>query len=90
MLHGCAHNPTGVDPTPEQWEKLADLIEKKNHMAFFDVAYQVMWARLSGFCSHAVVGLHHGYAVRVEDRSEGVGGCIRVLRVGAWTRMRAP
>ncbi|KAG0571050.1 hypothetical protein KC19_6G207800 [Ceratodon purpureus] len=40
LLHGCAHNPTGVDPTPEQWEKIADLIEKKNHMAFFDVAYQ--------------------------------------------------
>jgi len=42
LLHGCAHNPTGVDPTPEQWEKIADLIEKKKHMAFFDVAYQVI------------------------------------------------
>ena len=19
LLHGCAHNPTGVDPTKEQW-----------------------------------------------------------------------
>lgn len=42
LLHGCAHNPTGVDPTPEQWEQIADLVEKKNHMAFFDVAYQVI------------------------------------------------
>jgi aspartate aminotransferase len=41
LLHGCAHNPTGIDPTPEQWEKIADLIQQKNHMAFFDVAYQV-------------------------------------------------
>jgi aspartate aminotransferase len=40
LLHGCAHNPTGIDPTPEQWEKIADLIQQKNHMAFFDVAYQ--------------------------------------------------
>uniref|UniRef100_A0A7I3ZZV1 Aminotransferase class I/classII large domain-containing protein n=1 Tax=Physcomitrium patens TaxID=3218 RepID=A0A7I3ZZV1_PHYPA len=40
LLHGCAHNPTGIDPTPEQWEKIADLIQSKNHMAFFDVAYQ--------------------------------------------------
>ncbi|BBM99003.1 aspartate aminotransferase, chloroplastic [Marchantia polymorpha subsp. ruderalis] len=40
LLHGCAHNPTGIDPTPEQWEKIADLIEEKGHMAFFDVAYQ--------------------------------------------------
>ena len=24
MLHGCCHNPTGIDPTPEQWKKMAD------------------------------------------------------------------
>jgi len=29
---GCAHNPTGVDPTHEQWEKIADVIVKKNHL----------------------------------------------------------
>ncbi|XP_059292143.1 aspartate aminotransferase, chloroplastic [Lycium ferocissimum] len=40
LLHGCAHNPTGIDPTPEQWEKLADVIQEKNHIPFFDVAYQ--------------------------------------------------
>jgi len=41
LLHGCAHNPTGIDPTPEQWEKIADVIQQKNHFPFFDVAYQV-------------------------------------------------
>ena len=40
LLHGCAHNPTGIDPTPEQWEKIADVIQEKNLTAFFDVAYQ--------------------------------------------------
>ena len=25
LLHGCCHNPTGIDPTPEQWKKLADV-----------------------------------------------------------------
>jgi aspartate aminotransferase len=40
LLHGCAHNPTGIDPTPEQWEKIADVCEEKDHMPFFDVAYQ--------------------------------------------------
>ncbi|KAK8463396.1 hypothetical protein SEVIR_1G359000v4 [Setaria viridis] len=40
LLHGCAHNPTGIDPTPEQWEKIADVIQEKKHMPFFDVAYQ--------------------------------------------------
>lgn len=38
---GCAHNPTGIDPTKEQWSEIADLCIKKNHLPFFDVAYQV-------------------------------------------------
>lgn len=42
LLHGCAHNPTGIDPTPDQWEKIADVIQQKNHIPFFDVAYQVL------------------------------------------------
>ncbi|KAH9330590.1 hypothetical protein KI387_002698, partial [Taxus chinensis] len=40
LLHGCAHNPTGIDPTLEQWEKIADVIQEKKQTAFFDVAYQ--------------------------------------------------
>jgi aspartate aminotransferase len=40
LLHGCAHNPTGIDPTPEQWEQLAELCKEKDFLPFFDVAYQ--------------------------------------------------
>jgi len=40
LLHVCAHNPTGMDPTPEQWDEIADLLKKKNHVPFFDCAYQ--------------------------------------------------
>lgn len=40
VLHVCAHNPTGVDPTPEQWKELAVVIREKNHFPFFDCAYQ--------------------------------------------------
>jgi aspartate aminotransferase len=40
LLHGCAHNPTGIDPTEEQWQKIADLVQEKNHLPFFDIAYQ--------------------------------------------------
>lgn len=32
LLHGCAHNPTGVDPTQEQWVKIVDLLQKKKHL----------------------------------------------------------
>ncbi|RLN55121.1 hypothetical protein BBJ29_003475 [Phytophthora kernoviae] len=40
LLHACAHNPTGVDPTAEQWAEISDLIKTKKHVPFFDCAYQ--------------------------------------------------
>ncbi|XP_060517615.1 aspartate aminotransferase, mitochondrial-like [Cylas formicarius] len=40
LLHACAHNPTGVDPSKEQWAELSQLIKKKNLFPFFDLAYQ--------------------------------------------------
>ena len=41
LLHVCAHNPTGVDPTKEQWHELSDFFHKRNLRPFFDMAYQV-------------------------------------------------
>jgi len=40
LLHACAHNPTGVDPTPQQWKAISDAIKAKGHIAWFDCAYQ--------------------------------------------------
>lgn len=40
LLHACAHNPTGVDPTPAQWEKLSEVIKARKLFPFFDMAYQ--------------------------------------------------
>ncbi|XP_019192642.1 PREDICTED: aspartate aminotransferase, cytoplasmic-like [Ipomoea nil] len=40
LLHACAHNPTGVDPTIEQWGKIRELIRSKGLLPFFDSAYQ--------------------------------------------------
>ena len=40
LLHGCCHNPTGIDPKPEQWEELAKLTAELNLLPFFDFAYQ--------------------------------------------------
>ncbi|KNE95468.1 hypothetical protein PSTG_11180 [Puccinia striiformis f. sp. tritici PST-78] len=40
LLHPCAHNPTGVDPTSEQWQHITDIIKEKSHLTFFDMAYQ--------------------------------------------------
>jgi len=40
LLHACAHNPTGIDPTKEQWRLIADAMLERKHYAFFDCAYQ--------------------------------------------------
>ncbi|GLU17874.1 hypothetical protein SLE2022_342240 [Rubroshorea leprosula] len=40
LLHPCAHNPTGIDPTEEQWQEISYLFKVKNHFPFFDMAYQ--------------------------------------------------
>ena len=40
LLHACAHNPTGVDPTPAQWKEISDLVKEKKLFPFFDMAYQ--------------------------------------------------
>ena len=40
LFHGCCHNPTGIDPTPEQWATLAKMSAEKGWLPLFDFAYQ--------------------------------------------------
>jgi len=40
VLHACAHNPTGVDPTQEQWEKIAEVMQRRKLVPVMDSAYQ--------------------------------------------------
>ncbi|XP_062375624.1 aspartate aminotransferase, cytoplasmic [Sardina pilchardus] len=40
VLHACAHNPTGTDPTQDQWKQIAEIMMRRNLFVFFDSAYQ--------------------------------------------------
>jgi len=40
MLHAAAHNPTGVDPTEEQWKRIAAACQANSNIVWFDSAYQ--------------------------------------------------
>lgn len=40
LLHACCHNPTGMDPTKEQWQELSKLMHEHQLIPFFDIAYQ--------------------------------------------------
>ncbi|NBB98556.1 MAG: aminotransferase class I/II-fold pyridoxal phosphate-dependent enzyme [Alphaproteobacteria bacterium] len=40
LLHGCCHNPTGVDLSPQDWADVAALLERTGATPFIDMAYQ--------------------------------------------------
>lgn len=40
LLHGCCHNPTGVDLSMNQWQAVADVLARKGLVPFVDMAYQ--------------------------------------------------
>jgi aromatic-amino-acid transaminase len=40
LLHGCCHNPTGIDYSNEQWDEIAALIAEKQLLPVIDLAYQ--------------------------------------------------
>ena len=40
VLHACCHNPTGVDPTPAQWDEIIAVVRSRGLVPFLDLAYQ--------------------------------------------------
>ncbi|MCA9133686.1 MAG: aspartate/tyrosine/aromatic aminotransferase [Planctomycetales bacterium] len=38
-LHACCHNPTGIDPTREQWQEIAELTAQRGMLPLLDFAY---------------------------------------------------
>ena len=39
LLHGCCHNPTGLDLSPDQWQKVSDIIQQNGIIPLIDFAY---------------------------------------------------
>ena len=39
-LHGCCHNPSGIDPTTDQWRRIADVLRERRLLPLVDFAYQ--------------------------------------------------
>ena len=50
LLHVCAHNPTGLDPTPAQWGEIMRVVKAKRHTPVFDCAYQVSECSRECYC----------------------------------------
>lgn len=46
LLHACCHNPSGVDPTLDQWLEIAELLKGRGAIPLVDFAYQGFGAGL--------------------------------------------
>jgi aromatic-amino-acid transaminase len=44
LLHGCCHNPTGIDYSEAHWDEIAGLVAHKNILPLLDLAYQGLGA----------------------------------------------
>ena len=40
LLHGCCHNPTGVDYSPAEWDEIAGILADTPVLPILDLAYQ--------------------------------------------------
>ncbi len=40
LLHACCHNPSGLDPTEDEWRRIAEVIVEAGLVPFIDMAYQ--------------------------------------------------
>lgn len=40
LMHGCCHNPTGLDFTQDQWREVAKIVVEKDLLPLLDMAYQ--------------------------------------------------
>lgn len=68
VLHACAHNPTGADPSEVHWKAMASIFRDKRLIPFFDLAYQ-------GFASGSVD--EDAWAIRYfMGMSPGIDFCV--------------
>ena len=40
LLHACCHNPSGLDPSTDEWRSITDLVVERGLVPFIDMAYQ--------------------------------------------------
>ncbi|WP_413493737.1 amino acid aminotransferase [Morganella psychrotolerans] len=90
LLHGCCHNPTGIDPTAEQWAQLSVIVKEKGLLPVFDFAYQGFAAGLDEDAqglrifakSHPEMLVASSYSKNFGMYNERVGACTLVATSG--------
>lgn len=84
LLHACCHNPTGMDPNPDQWQAIADTLSRQGALPFFDFAYQGLGDGLEADAAGVRAFCHHGCEIMVASSFSKNFGLYNE-RVGALT-----
>jgi aspartate/tyrosine/aromatic aminotransferase len=83
-LHACAHNPTGIDPTPEQWRTLAEIFKRKDHFVLFEWVWPRGYGESERFRSAAYLGFVSGsvetdrFSIELFFHQYGIRGAVAV------------
>lgn len=65
ILHACCHNPTGCDPTTEEWKILSQVMKKGNLFPFFDFAYQGLGGGIEKDAESVRIFLNDGHEMAI-------------------------
>lgn len=82
LLHGCCHNPTGIDLTPDHWEAVARLCAERGLLPFIDLAYQGLGDGLDTDATGVRITARHCPEILVANSCDKNFGLYRE-RVGA-------
>ncbi|KAK1965821.1 aminotransferase class I and II [Colletotrichum sublineola] len=75
VLHACAHNPTGCDPSPEQWRRIAsDIVERGAFPLGLEAAVCLSFAKNMGLYGERVGAVT--FVAGSEDRARTVGSIL--------------
>lgn len=66
VLQTCAHNPTGVDPSREEWKQILKVFKERKLLPFFDSAYQVC-TRCWSNCRHRTLFFVYNLALSLNS-----------------------
>ncbi|XOD70201.1 MAG: amino acid aminotransferase [Sodalis sp. (in: enterobacteria)] len=102
LFHGCCHNPTGIDPTEQQWWELANISARQGWLPLFDFSYQGFACSLEEdavglriFCKmNQELIVCNSYSKNFGLYNERVGACTLIARDGviadrAFSQMKA-
>lgn len=87
LFHASCHNPTGFDPSREEWEQIADLVAQRGLLPLFDCAYQGLgdgleedvWAPRLFTEKGMELLLAYSYSKNMGLYGERVGACFAVM-----------